>query len=69
MFELDVKYKDVLLEALEELMYKLSLQQEENKGESPTKWRKELTKKQTLVEELQHLISICDVPKDTNHEL
>jgi len=48
-----------MLEALEELMYKLSLQLDSLKGEPMTKERKELTRKQTQIEELQHLISLA----------
>jgi hypothetical protein len=54
---LDSKYKTLLLEALEDLMYKLSLQLENLKGGPLTKERKELTNKQAMLEELQHLIS------------
>lgn len=57
MIEINQKYQPLLLEALEELLYKISLQQEDLKGQPMTKWRKELTKKQTAVEELQRLIS------------
>jgi len=60
MMEIDLKYKEVLLEALEELMYKLSLQLEELKGQPLEKWRKELTEKQNQIEDLQHLISSFD---------
>ena len=38
-------------------MYKLSLQLEGMKGGALTKERKELTEKQGMLEELQHLIS------------
>lgn len=54
---IDPKYKPVLLEALEDMMYKLSLQQEKLKGKPLTPERKEITDKQTQVEELQHQIS------------
>lgn len=54
---IDPKYKPILLEALEELMYKLSLQLESLKGGPLTKDRKELTEKQAMLEELQHHIS------------
>lgn len=57
MFQIEPKFKALLLEALEELMYKISLQLEELKGQPLTKYRKELTQKQRQVEELQHLIS------------
>lgn len=54
---LDPKYKGILLEALEDLMYKLSLQLAELKGGPLTKERKALTEKQSLLEELQHQVS------------
>jgi hypothetical protein len=54
---LDPKHKPLLLEALEDLMYKLSLQLENLKGGQLTKERRELTEKQAMLEELQHLIS------------
>ena len=50
-----------MLEALEDLMYKLSLQLEDLKGGPLTKERKDLTDKQATVEELQHLISGMDL--------
>ena len=55
----DIKYKDVMIEALSDLMYKLSLEQEAFRGKPNTKQRKTLTKKQELVETLQHIISIA----------
>ena len=57
---IDSKYKPLVLEALEDLMYKLSLQLEGLKGGPLTKERKELTDKQAMLEELQHLISGMD---------
>jgi hypothetical protein len=54
---IDPKFKPLLLEALEDLMYKLSLQLETLKGGPLTKERKDLTSKQDMLEELQHLIS------------
>jgi hypothetical protein len=57
MQNIDSKYKPLLLEAIEELMYKLSLQLEYLKGKPLTKERKGLTEKQAMLEELQHLIS------------
>ena len=54
---IDDTYKPLLLEALEELMYKLSLQLEEHKGKPLGALRKELTQKQLQIEELQHVIS------------
>lgn len=55
--EIDKKYQTLLLEALEDLMYKLSLQLEDHKGGPLDQERKALTHKQELLEELQHLIS------------
>jgi hypothetical protein len=60
MLEIDPKYKPILLEALEDLMYKLSLQLEGLKGGPLTKERKDLTDKQNMLEELQHLISVIE---------
>ncbi len=57
---IDSKYKPLLLEALEDMMYKLSLQLEDLKGGPLTKERKELTDKQSTIEELQHIISTTD---------
>jgi len=61
MIEIDQKHKVLLLEALEELMYKLSITLASLKGQSLTKERKELTQKQVQIEELQHLISASKV--------
>ncbi|MEQ9164679.1 MAG: hypothetical protein RLO12_00360 [Fulvivirga sp.] len=55
---IDQKYQALLLEALEELMYKLSLELANLKGEPLTKVRKDLTNKQKEIEALQHLISV-----------
>ncbi|MCB0493269.1 MAG: hypothetical protein KDC93_12720 [Cyclobacteriaceae bacterium] len=55
---IDQKYQALLLEALEELMYKLSLELANLKGEPLTKARKDLTNKQKEIEALQHLISV-----------
>ena len=57
MIEIDPKHRPILLEALEELMYKLSLRLDQLKGEPLDRERKELTDKQARLEELQHLIS------------
>ena len=56
MLELDPKYRPLLLEALEELLYKLSLQLEELKGGQMTKEREALSRKQRQIEKLQHEI-------------
>jgi len=42
---IDPKYKPILLEALEDMMYKLSLQLEPHKGKPLTGERKQLTAK------------------------
>ncbi len=55
--EIDNKYRTVLLEAMEELMYKTSMELEAFKGQPMTPRRKTLTQKQKEIEELQHLIS------------
>ncbi len=60
MIELDPDYKPILLEALEDLMYKLSLQLDDFKGEALDSERKELTEKQSQVEKLQHIISVSE---------
>ena len=57
MINIDSKFKPILLESLEDLMYKLSMQLEEYKGQPMSEQRKKLTDKQVLVEQLQHLIS------------
>ena len=56
MIELDSKYKTILLEAIQEQMYKTSLELENYKGKPLTKERKILTKKQSDLEKLQHLL-------------
>ena len=58
MIKIDSKYVPILLEGLEELLYKLALQMEDLKGGPMTPERKRLDKKQKEVEELQHQISI-----------
>ena len=50
------KYKAVLLEALEDMMYKVALELNNLTGQPLTKERKELSQKQAQIEELQHLI-------------
>ncbi|HMP99327.1 MAG TPA: hypothetical protein PKC24_06060 [Cyclobacteriaceae bacterium] len=57
MIQVDNKYKAVLLEALEDMMYKLSLQLNDMKGGPLTKERKELSARQAQIEQLQHIIS------------
>ena len=60
MIKLDDKYKNVLLEALEDLMYKLSIEQESYKGMPMDASRKKLTQKQGLVENLQYEVATYD---------
>lgn len=57
MLELTTENKAILLEALEDMMYKLSLQLDDMKGGPLSKERKELTAKQAQVEQLQHVLS------------
>lgn len=57
---IDPKYKPILLEALEDMMYKLSLQLEPHKGKPLTGERKKLTSKQNAVEGLQHIVSAAE---------
>ena len=58
MIKLNIEHKALLLEAMEELLYKLSLELNELKGGPLDRRRKELTQKQQRIEELQHEISI-----------
>ncbi|ELR71520.1 hypothetical protein C900_02583 [Fulvivirga imtechensis AK7] len=55
MIKIDSQYKALLLEALEDMMYKLSLQLDELKGGPLDQERKALTQKQTEVEKLHIL--------------
>lgn len=56
MIEIEKKYQSILLEALEDMLYKLSLQLEDLKGQPLDTERKELSRKQELVEELQRVV-------------
>ena len=56
MIQIDPKHKTVLIEALEEQMYKISLELESYKGKPLTKERKFLLKKQSALEEIQHAL-------------
>ena len=60
MLSVDTTFKPILLHTLEDLMYKLSLQLDDLKGGPLDKERKELTQKQSKIEELQHIISTSD---------
>ncbi|MCB0621427.1 MAG: hypothetical protein KDC43_11450 [Saprospiraceae bacterium] len=57
MIQIDLKYQPLLLEALEELMYKVSLELDSLKGSPLSAHRQQLTKKQQELEKLQQLIS------------
>ncbi|MEQ8924650.1 MAG: hypothetical protein RLO81_02490 [Fulvivirga sp.] len=59
MIQIESSYKPLLLEALEEMMYKLSLELSNLKGGPMDKQRKLLTDKQAKIEKLQHIISIA----------
>lgn len=56
MIQIDPKHQSILLEALEDLMYKVSMELENYKGGPMDKARKDLTNKQQQIEALQHLI-------------
>ena len=56
MISIDDNYRALLLEALEDLMYKTSLRLEALKGQPMTAERRQLTRKQRTLEKLQHLI-------------
>lgn len=58
MIKIDQKYQGILLEALEELMYNVSLELANLKGGPLTKTRKDLTRKQEEIESLQRLIHL-----------
>ena len=57
MITIDPKNRPILLEALEDLMYKISLELSGLKGGPMDKNRKALTEKQQMIEDLQHAIS------------
>lgn len=51
---IEPKHVPLMLEAIEELLYKIALRLEELKGGPLTGERKELTKKQKALEDIQH---------------
>ncbi|GEM_PF-923332 len=51
---IDPEYTPLLLEAIEELMYKISLRLEALKGGPMTEERRELAEKQEQLEKVQH---------------
>jgi len=54
--KLEDKYKVILKEAMDDYIYKVSLQLNEMKGQSMTDKRKELTDKQRYAEKLRKAI-------------
>lgn len=58
MIKIDQKYQGILLEALEELIYNVSLELANLKEGPLTKTRKDLTRKQEEIESLQRLIHL-----------
>ena len=53
MNKVDAKYRSVILEALDDYLYKVSMELNELKGHAMNNRRKELTKKQRLIEDLR----------------
>ena len=60
MIRLDPKYHPLLLEAIEDYLYRLSLQLAEMKGGPLTADRKALTHKQKMLEELHKQLSSAE---------
>lgn len=60
MANIDAKHIPLLLEAIEELLYKTALRLEEFKGEPMNKERRELSQKQRELEQLRHELSTDD---------
>ena len=54
---IDIKYKEIILEAFEDFQYKIALELNDLKGHKLNKERKALTTKQKLVEELQRKLN------------
>ena len=57
LLKIQSKYKGVLLEAVQNMRYSISLELERMKGQPLTKARKTLTSKQKKLEELQRYLS------------
>lgn len=55
--QIDEKYKTVLIEALDDHLYKVSLELNKLKGQPLTSRRKELSKKQRLLEEVRGMLT------------
>ncbi len=58
MIQIPEKFKDLILETIEEALYKIALDMEGLKGGPMTPQRKKLDKKQKELEALQHKISV-----------
>ena len=58
MINLPSKYSQLLLESIEESLYKIALEMDQLKGGPMTPERKKLDKRQKELEELQHEISV-----------
>jgi hypothetical protein len=58
MISIPTKHAPILLESLEESLYKIALEMEKFKGSPLTAERKVIEKRQKALEELQHLVSI-----------
>lgn len=56
--EISDKYRNIVVQALGDLMYRVSLDLSKLKGQPLTRERKQLTKKQRDIEDLLHLLSI-----------
>jgi len=63
MLSINSDEQKLLLEALEDLMFKISMQSQSFKGKPNTTERKKLTQRQNRVEALQHKISILEETK------
>ncbi len=58
--DIPAKYKPILLEALEDLMYRVSPDLDKMKGQPLSEERRYLTQRQRDIEDLQHLISMTN---------
>lgn len=58
--QIDGTYKAVLLEALNDQLYKVSLELNALKGQPLTNKRKELSRKQRLLEEVRDVVGASD---------
>ena len=54
--KIDIKYKDILLDALEDRMYKVSMRLNGMRGQAMNRERKRWTRLQKEIERLQHVI-------------